>query len=161
MTTVELQPFIEILRQNFTQATDVDVRQCWEMLRVYPLAAAKRAVEEHRLEFGAKVYRPDPKRLAVMARAAAGEPGESPVDRTARFIAGYRRQADESEQHWHQVFALIGDTPDDELATATAAAIERAPALLRASLAKWDARTSRPLAALVYPILTAREVAHA
>lgn len=161
MTTPELQPFIGILKQNFTQATDVDVRQCWDMLRVYPLAAAKRAVEEHRLEFGAKVYRPDPKRLSVMARAAAGEPGETPVDRTSRFIAGYQRMAQDAEAHWRQVFAEIAETPEDELAAATAAAIERAPAMLRASLAKWDARTSRPLAALVYPILTAREVAHA
>lgn len=149
--SIEIVTWFSGLMTRMTAEQRAALRRAIEPLDPTVVRARLKAFAESAEEFN----------LAACLSAARGSVAVGNVARTTAYIAELHTAADAAEAHWNHVFGVIAATPADELAAATAEAIAAAPAALRASLAKWDARTSRPLAALIYPMLAAREAAHA
>jgi len=148
--------FTKRLITMFPAATDDDARLCWDLTRAYDDSVHAAAMDEHRLEQGGKVWRPDPRGLAAICRrlapgeATAPARSESPVARrTAAYLAAERQTDAAAAAYVAHVDAVIARLDDDELARHKAAVIVDANDFMKVFLAKRSPRESHQLKVLI------------
>ena len=150
MTADDSLLFAKALGENFTQATPSDARQCWEFCRQFDVATATTAIERHRLEFGAKVYRPDPRQLAAICRGLLAAPVESPfAARTAQYLAAQAKADAAATADARHAAQAVSAMTDAELAEVTANILAAQSPFVRQKLAAKDPRVSPWWAGLI------------
>ncbi len=162
MNDDDMEIFNKFFVGHFPQATDDDVRLCWNGLRIFELKIARAAVERHRRELGAKVFRPDPDRMIELCRFI--ERPDRVFDRTEAYLRQCRAEGVKSAAEQARIKKLIDSMSDDELEEARRQVIS-ANAFLAKKLADADPRKSPMLMNLIAMHYAARddvrEVAHA
>lgn len=114
--------FAVTLLEHFPQAADTDVRLTWDLVKSLDAGAVGRAIERHREELGSKVFRPDPRRIAQLSRAAPA--GASPAaERTAKELAAERYLATQIESQRADNLRRLRALPTEELERLKAAAL--------------------------------------
>lgn len=108
--------FAKLVADHFPTATPGDGKLCWEELRIFSLKTAREAMERHRLELGAKVFRPDPKRLSALGRQIEGSKfAETAAARTSKEFADNRRLAAGTSAEQREIDELIAGMTDSEV----------------------------------------------
>jgi hypothetical protein len=170
----DLNNFTACVAGHFPQATNEDGKLLWEQVGGFDLATVKDAIKQHRLELGAKAFRPDPQRVKTLCVIATGSSAE-PADRTAAYLARQRVVQAEHEAEMSRIDAALAEKTDTQLAELKAAALARLAtepgemvngslvtgAQLAERLTKLDARKSTTLKRMIYQQLCVQRAVNA